>query len=68
MAYVRHRYRIVAIDVLLSFNFAVVFILMYFHSRDAWRTEKKIREIKFGKYRRYKFGPHCLLAQDALLH
>jgi hypothetical protein len=30
LTYVRHRYRIVAIDVLLSFNFAVVFILMYF--------------------------------------
>jgi hypothetical protein len=30
VAYVRHRYRIVAINVLLALNFAVVFILMYF--------------------------------------
>jgi hypothetical protein len=29
--------------------------------------EKKIREIKFGNYRRYKFGPHYLLAQEASL-
>jgi hypothetical protein len=29
--------------------------------------KKKIREIKFGNYRRCKFGPHCLLAQDASL-
>ncbi len=34
---------------------------------DARRTEKKIREIKFGNYRRCKFGPHYLLAQQALL-
>jgi hypothetical protein len=34
---------------------------------DAGRTEKKIREIKFGNYRRCKFGPHCLLALDASL-
>ncbi len=44
-----------------------------------WRTEsscvirrcavnrKKNREIKFGNYRRCKFGPHCLLAQQASL-
>ncbi len=44
-----------------------------------WRTEsvcairvcaahrKKIREIKFGNYRRCKFGPHYLLAQDVSL-
>ncbi len=30
MAYVRHRYRIVAIDVLLDLNFAVVFIFNVF--------------------------------------
>ncbi len=30
MAYIRNRYQIVAIDVLLAFNLAVVFILMYF--------------------------------------
>ncbi len=29
--------------------------------------KKKIREIKFENYRRCKFGPHYLLAQDALL-
>jgi hypothetical protein len=34
---------------------------------DARRTEKKIREIKFGNYTRSKFGPRCLLAQGALL-
>jgi len=34
---------------------------------DARRTEKKIREIKFGNYRRCKFVPHYLLAQDASL-
>jgi hypothetical protein len=28
---------------------------------------KEIREIKFGNYRHRKFGPHYLLAQDALL-
>ena len=44
-----------------------------------WRTEsvcvlrqcaancKKAREIKFGNYRRCKFGPHYLLAQQASL-
>jgi hypothetical protein len=30
----RHRYRIVAFDVLLPFNFAVVFILMDFRFRQ----------------------------------
>ena len=30
-------------------------------------NRKKIREIKFGNYRRCKFGPHYLLAQDASL-
>ncbi len=35
MAYVRHRYQIVAIDVLLAFNLAVVFILMYFRFRPS---------------------------------
>ncbi len=34
---------------------------------DERRIEKKICEIKFGNYRRSKFGPHCLLAQDASL-
>jgi hypothetical protein len=34
VADVRHRYRIVAIDVLLALNFAVVFILMYFRFRQ----------------------------------
>jgi hypothetical protein len=29
VAYVRRRYQIAAIDVLLAFNFAVVFILIY---------------------------------------
>ncbi len=33
----------------------------------ARRTEIKIREIKFGNYRRCKFGPHYLLAQQASL-
>jgi hypothetical protein len=44
-----------------------------------WRTEsvcairgcaahrKKICEIKLGNYRRCKFGPHYLMAQDVLL-
>ncbi len=44
-----------------------------------WRTEsvcvirgcaahrKKIRKIKFGNYRRCKFGPHYLMAQDVSL-
>ncbi len=35
MAYVRHRYQIVAIDILLAFNLAVVFILMYFRFRPS---------------------------------
>ncbi len=34
---------------------------------DVRRTEKKIREIKFVNYRRCKFGPHYLLAQQASL-
>jgi hypothetical protein len=34
---------------------------------DAQSTEKKIREIKFEKYRRSKFRPCCLLAQGASL-
>jgi hypothetical protein len=34
---------------------------------DERRTEKKIREIKFGNFRRCKFGPHYLLAQQASL-
>jgi hypothetical protein len=34
---------------------------------DKQRTEKGIREIKFGNYRRSKFEPHRLLAQDASL-
>jgi hypothetical protein len=34
---------------------------------DARQPEKKIREIKFENYRRRKFGPHYLLAQDASL-
>jgi hypothetical protein len=29
--------------------------------------DKKIREIRFENYRRCKFGPHYLLAQDASL-
>jgi hypothetical protein len=33
---------------------------------DAMRR-KKISEIKFGNYRRCKFGPHYPLAQDASL-
>ncbi len=35
VAYVRHRYQIVAIDVLLDFNLDVVFILMYFRFRPS---------------------------------
>jgi hypothetical protein len=35
VAYVRHRYQIVAIDVLLAFNLAVVFILLYFRFRTS---------------------------------
>jgi hypothetical protein len=31
------------------------------------KQKKKICEIKFGNYRRCKFGPHYLLAQQALL-
>ncbi len=98
------------IDVLFSFNFAIVFDLMYFRFRPSkaksignvlpnrrnaamrsmffssfimriayWRTEsvcvirgcvanrKKNPRIKFGNYRRCKFGPHYLMAQDASL-
>ncbi len=36
VAYVQHRYRIVTIEVLLAFNLAVVFILMYFPFRQVY--------------------------------
>ncbi len=35
MAYVWHRYQIMAIDVLSAFNLAVVFILMHFRFRPS---------------------------------
>ncbi len=37
------------------------------HPASLGNARRKIREIKFGNYRHCKFGPHYLLAQQALL-
>jgi hypothetical protein len=70
VAYVRHRYRIVAIDVLLTFNFAVVFILMYFHSRWCVANRKKnprnkiiLPQISLTLYGEEQFAAFCLFVR-----
>ncbi len=48
MAYVRHRSRIMAINVLLSYNFAAVFFLQFLGNGPMNRGDKKSEELKMA--------------------
>jgi len=68
VAYIRHRYRIVAIN---AFHFAVVFILMYFRFRQPKLIGDVLMNRKNGAARRIFFSlfcnTHCLLTHRIIL-